>query len=190
MSPDRVAWILVLGTAALGVLAFSSFARMPCLFLWNASGSVREGLYFVEPWARPHKGDLAAAFAPARARELAARRHYVPASVPLIKPVAATNGDLVCGLGPVIAINGRRAVTRLRTDPSGRAMTWWSGCETLRAGKVFLLASPPSSFDGRYFGVTSKIDILGRAVLLWDRWRGLPLGQRWRSSLLRCRLQE
>ena len=35
--------------------------------------------------------------------------------------------------------------------------------------EVLLLGAAPRSFDGRYFGVTSRRDILGRAVLLWGR---------------------
>lgn len=161
----------MLGAAAigLGALALSSLGTIPDLLVWNASQSVREGLYFVEPWAQPVKGDLAAAWASDRARALAAQRLYVPASVPLIKPVAAIEGDRVCALGPQIDINGRRAVTRARTDPSGRRMPWWSGCERLGDGEVLLLAPASGSFDGRYFGASRRNDILGKAVLLWGR---------------------
>lgn len=169
MSPDRAARILGLGALALGMLALSSSAAIPRFLAWNASPSVREGLYFVEPWAEPVTGDLALAWAPARARELAEMRRYVPAGVPLIKPVAAAEGDRVCGIDRTISINRRHAVTRLRVDPLGRVMTWWTGCKKLKRGGVLLLARARGSFDGRYFGISDKRDILGRAVLLWGR---------------------
>lgn len=169
MSPDRAARIFGLGTLALGALALSSLAAIPRLLVWNASPSVREGLYLVQPWALPSKGELAVAWAPPRARELAARRLYVPAGVPLIKPVAASKGDRVCGLGEVITINGRHVVTRAGTDLSGRNMSWWSGCEKLGREKLFLLAPAQASFDGRYFGTSETGDIVGKAVLLWGR---------------------
>jgi type IV secretory pathway protease TraF len=169
MSRDGAARILSLGTVALGMLALSGVAIMPKLLAWNASPSLREGLYLVEPWARPVTGDLALARVPFRASELAAQRRYVPAGVPLIKPVAAGEGDLVCGDGRAIIINGRRAATRFRNDPGGRRMIWWTGCRKLGGGSLLLLAPAPRSFDGRYFGVSGSDEILGRALLLWGR---------------------
>lgn len=151
------------------MLTLPSVAKMPRLVAWNASPSIREGLYFVDPWARPVTGDLALARMPSQVRELAARRRYVPADVPLIKPVAAGEGDLVCGDGRVITINGRRAATRFRSDPDGRRMIWWTGCRKLGRGSLLLLAPARRSFDGRYFGVSGDDDILGRALLLWGR---------------------
>jgi len=32
-----------------------------------------------------------------------------------------------------------------------------------------LMARSPASFDGRYFGPTSRSDIVGKATLLWAR---------------------
>ena len=169
MSRDGAARILSLGAVTLGMLALSGTAIIPKLLAWNASPSLREGLYLVEPWARPATGELALARVPSRARELAARRRYVPADVPLIKPVAAGEGDFVCGNGRAITINGRRAATRFRNDPGGRRMVWWSGCRKLGRGSLLLLAQAQRSFDGRYFGVSGSDEILGRALLLWGR---------------------
>ena len=169
MSPDGAARILGLETVALGMLALSSAAAIPRFLSWNASPSVREGLYLVEPWSRPVTGDLALARVPSEVREFAARRRYVPAGVLLIKPVAAGEGDFVCGDGRAITINGRRAATRFVTDPGGRRMIWWIGCRKLGRGSFLLLAPAQRSFDGRYFGVSGNDDILGRAVLLWGR---------------------
>ncbi|WP_341632200.1 S26 family signal peptidase [Sphingomonas agri] len=169
MSRDGAARILSLGAVTLGMLALSGTAIIPKLLAWNASPSLREGLYLVEPWARPVTGELALARVPSRARQLAARRRYVPADVPLIKPVAAGEGDFVCGNGRAITINGRRAATRFRNDPGGRRMVWWSGCRKLGRGSLLLLAQAQRSFDGRYFGVSGSDEILGRALLLWGR---------------------
>jgi type IV secretory pathway protease TraF len=151
------------------MIALSSAATIPRLLAWNASPSIREGLYLVEPWARPVTGELALAWVPSHVRELAARRRYVPAGVPLIKPVAAGEGDLVCGDGRAITINGRNAATRFRSDPDGRRMNWWTGCRKLGRGSLLLLAPARRSFDGRYFGVTGTDEVLGRALLLWGR---------------------
>ena len=48
-------------------------------------------------------------------------------------------------------------------------MPAWTGCHELAAGEYFLLMDSPDSFDGRYFGLTRREDLVGRAVLLWAR---------------------
>jgi type IV secretory pathway protease TraF len=88
--------------------------------------------------------------------------------VPIVKRVAATRGDLVCGIGEAVFVNGRFAALRWREDPSGRPLPWWTGCARLGTGALFLLTvGGPDSFDGRYFGVTSTRNVVGRARLLW-----------------------
>ena len=110
------------------------------------------------------------AWVPQPARQLAAERHYIPANVPLVKRVAAVPGDSVCALGQEIFVRGRWVAERRVGDGMGRPMPWWSGCVLLRDGDYFLLMSDaPASFDGRYFGITHRGDIVGQARLLWRR---------------------
>jgi type IV secretory pathway protease TraF len=60
------------------------------------------------------------------------------------------------------------AVTRRATDGARRTLPWWEGCARLGEGDAFLLmARAKASFDGRYFGVTRRRDIVGKAHLLW-----------------------
>src|SRR3546814_15910646 len=61
-------------------------------------------------------------------RMLAARRHYIPANVPLVKHVAAAAGDEVCALGQEVFINGRLVAERRAVDAGDRPMPSWSGC--------------------------------------------------------------
>jgi len=144
--------------------------KPPAIFLWNASASAPIGLYEIEHRAMVRRGDTVIAWAPAPARALASARRYLPATVPLVKPVAAIAGDRVCALGRAIMINGRLAAIRRWTDPSGRPMPWWTGCRLLGPGELFLLAAAvPEAFDGRYFGVTAGSLVIGRARLLWRR---------------------
>ncbi len=149
----------------------------PLLLLWNASASVPVGLYWVSPARASGRGDLVIARTPLTFRNLAARRGYLPANVPLVKRMAAAGGDRVCAREEAITINGRTAAVRRRTDSAGRAMPWWSGCRRLGPGEIFLLAARPDSFDGRYFGITRLEDLIGRAVLLWPELaKGTPNG--------------
>jgi type IV secretory pathway protease TraF len=108
------------------------------------------------------------AWAPDRARELAAARHYLPTSVPLVKRVAAVGGDQVCAVGAAVFVNGRLAALRRTEDPSGRPMPWWTGCEDISPGDLFLLTPERAdAFDGRYFGVTRGRQVVGSARLIW-----------------------
>lgn len=137
--------------------------------VWNASASAPIGLYAVAGKAAIRSGDLVIARTPSAVRDLAARRHYIPANVPLVKRVAASPGDSVCALGQEIFVNGRWIGERLAADARGRAMPWWSGCVVLPDGALFLLMEKPASFDGRYFGPTSTRDVIGKAIPLWVR---------------------
>lgn len=160
--------------AALGVLiaavGCSAIAPPTPRLVWNASASMPRGLYAVRPVARPARGATVIAWAPEPWRLLAARRHYLPANVPLVKQVAAVPGDRICGLGNTVLINGHIAAERARRDGQGRLMPWWNGCRTLRDGDYLLLIpGVAASFDGRYFGSTNASAIVGEARLLWTR---------------------
>jgi len=150
------------------VLGSAVFPPAPRL-VWNASASAPIGLYSVSPGALPDPGDMAIARVPEPHRRLAATRHYLPMNVPLVKRVAAVAGDEVCALGQEIFVNGRWIAERRIADGAGRPMPWWSGCVRLRGRQLFLLMDTPTSFDGRYFGMTDSGDIVGKARLLWAR---------------------
>lgn len=138
------------------------------LLLWNASASSPVGLYRVGPADGAAPGDMVIAWPPDPARELGARRRYLPRNVPLVKRVAAASGDLVCAIGEAIFVNGRLETRRRTHDPSGRPMPWWTGCEELGSGDLFLLTPDMGdAFDGRYFGITRRQQIVGRARLIW-----------------------
>jgi conjugative transfer signal peptidase TraF len=164
----RLAVAIIIATAAAPPLLTLTL-KPPLLLVWNASASAPVGLYRVHPGQMPGRGDLVIARTPAAVRQLAARRRYVPANVPLVKRVAAAKGDRLCASGRTITINGRTAAVRRRTDVAGRTMPWWRGCRVLGPGEIFLLMDSPNSFDGRYFGITRRPDLVGRAVLLWAR---------------------
>lgn len=158
--------------AALGLGCFCLAATIPApplpRLLWNASASAPVGLWRIAPGTAIVRGDMVAARTPARVRALAAQRHYLPASVPLVKRVVAIAGDRVCAAGPLIAINGRLVARRRAADTHGRRLPWWSGCRTLGDSMLFLLmAGAPDSFDGRYFGASAATDVIGKAIPLW-----------------------
>jgi type IV secretory pathway protease TraF len=169
--PRRSGWVVLATASALaGLLAPLAWRPVPRL-VWNASASSPIGLYGIGSEGRLRAGDMALAWTPAAARVLASERHYLPRNVPLVKHVAAAAGDVVCAIGETISVNGRRVAVRRRADPAARALPWsWSGCERLRGEDVLLLSpGQPLAFDGRYFGVSRGVDVIGRARLVWPR---------------------
>jgi conjugative transfer signal peptidase TraF len=159
--------LLGIGMAALGL----TIAQPPLpRLVWNASASAPIGLYAASPGTAPGRGDMAIAWPPAAARQLAAHRRYLPVNVPLVKRVVAVAGDTICGVGRTVTVNGRRVALRRAADAEGRPLPAWKGCIRLAPGMVFLLMTEtPDSFDGRYFGPTAARDTIGRATPLWLR---------------------
>jgi conjugative transfer signal peptidase TraF len=138
--------------------------------VWNASASTPLGLYWITPGARLRRGHLALVRLPDAARDLAARRHYLPANVPAVKRVAAIAGDRICARGSRVAIGSAPPVFRRAADLHRRPLPQWNGCIVLGAGELLLLnRDVPDSFDGRYFGAVGGIHVIGQARLIWAR---------------------
>ena len=163
----RRAALIAAGIGCLGLTV--ALPPVPRL-VWNASASAPIGLYAVSPSAALQRGDMVIAWPPAQARQLAARRHYLPSNVPLVKRVVGMAGDRICAVDRVVTLNGRPVAIRRAADAEGRDLPAWQGCIRLRPGMVFLLMTEtPNSFDGRYFGATLAQDIIGKATPLWLR---------------------
>lgn len=153
--------VLAAGLSALGV---STVLDPRPWLVYNPSPSVAVGFYWIAAPDGAKTGDLVLAELPSAMRKLAARRRYLPVTVPVLKTVAAAAGDEVCAAAETIRINGQSVGTRRRSDHFGRAMPWWEGCHRLQADEVFFFnAASPASFDGRYFGVVKRVAIIGKA---------------------------
>ncbi len=159
-----------IGLALLGLAAALDQGVQPApRLIWNASASAPVGLWYIHPGARVSAGDMVLAKTPGSVRSLAAARHYIPATVPLLKRVAAMRGAVVCATDKRILIDRRLAAVRLATDPHGRPLPRWNGCGRLGHGRFFLLNAAPDSFDSRYFGPVDAAAIIGTATPLWLR---------------------
>jgi conjugative transfer signal peptidase TraF len=143
--------------------------RKPQL-IWNATASAPIGLYEVLPQVTFARGELVLVRPPQWVRSLGAARGYLPETVPMVKRIAARNGDTVCREADAITINGRVLAHALLSDRRGRPLPVWSGCHTLGKGDAFLLMSDVrASFDSRYFGPVPTDGIIGKLVPLWIR---------------------
>lgn len=136
-------------------------------FIWNRTESMPKGLYFVDRSARISTGDLVA-FAPSdEVRHWLNDEGIVGSDWPLLKHVAGLSGDEICRCDTQVSINGITSVDALKVTESCSALPVWQGCQTLKAGDVFLLNSHPLSVDGRYFGVQDGARIIGVARSIW-----------------------
>jgi len=148
------------------LIAIPATGILPPLLLYNPSESAPLGWYRVEAIDVISRGDLVVANLPRDASELAAQRGYLPAGIPVIKSVAALNGDRVCAENGLLQINGIPTVQVLATDKAGRPLpSPWKACRRLQANEILLLSDrTPDSFDGRYFGAVPKSNVQGRAA--------------------------
>jgi conjugative transfer signal peptidase TraF len=161
---------LVAAGASCAALAGTFLWKPAPVLLWNASPSSPVGIYWVRHSRALGIGGTAIAWPPPAARRLAARRHYLPAGVPLVKNVAAVSGARICAAGAAVFVNGRQVAVRRSRDRAGHRLPWWSGCRTLGEGELFLLSPHvPEAFDGRYFGITRAREVIGEGKLLWAR---------------------
>lgn len=152
-----------LTTVALTCLALSQWRPGTPVIVYNASTSVPKGFYRVFTVTSLQRGDMVLMTTPDSVRDLADERGYLPATVPLIKTVAALPGDKICAFGTRIFIDGRVVATRRIHDSQGRPLPQWQGCRTLSAGEFLpLIPDSPHSFDGRYFGAVPVTLVRGR----------------------------
>ena len=168
------AGLLVGGGLGLAALALGPVAAPTPLLIWNASASAPIGLYRLEPGVSPAVGErVAYRPAPDLSRWLAARG-YLPAGLPLLKPVAAAAPSVVCRTGRTVTIDGRAVAEARLRDAAARPLPVWQGCVRLETDAVFLLAADvPDSLDGRYFGPVNRRDLLGRVtpIRVWETRR-------------------
>lgn len=146
-------------------MGFSMISPLPERLIWNRTGSVPEGLYWLsdEPFTKGGWVVVSARSAEAQWAEL---HGFVGKDWPLLKRVAGVPGDEICRDGVTILINGMPAGAALLETGDGVVLPSWSGCRRVAEYEIFLMNAHPNSLDGRYFGITSARDVEGSAIVL------------------------
>lgn len=155
---------------ALGVfgLSYPAVTQIPVKLIWNASASAPIGFYTIDRSGPFAVTDLVAVDAPEPLATFLGERGYLPKGVPLLKRILAVAGQTVCRVGQTITVDGVEVGDAIERDRAGRDLPIWQGCRIVRPGEVFLMNwQVRDSLDGRYFGLTSTDQIIGRAVPLW-----------------------
>jgi conjugative transfer signal peptidase TraF len=160
--------------SAFGLLAItvSALVKPDIRLVYNPTESAPRGWYVVHPAVQLEVGDYVVAQLPRDIGAFAAKRHYLPPHVPVLKRIAATAGQRVCVRDGAVLIDGAAVATTLTLDAKRRSLIAWPHCRKLESGEIFLLnANRPSSFDSRYFGPLDVSFVRGRANLLWTTRR-------------------
>lgn len=174
-----------------------AFRRVPPIFIsvviatayalaWNAgtgvainlSPSMPIGVYLSRPIADPKPGDLVSVCIPPSPASIYADRSYVPRSprcpsglAPVIKPIAAADGDVVSIEPDGTRVNANLVPNSLvfDTDSNGRPIPHlphgW--IKRLNTGEYFVMATVlPRSLDSRYYGLVSRNQLLQKLIPL------------------------
>ena len=158
----------------LGVIAISAlpiWMNFSTKLVYNPSASAPIGYYWVDGIAANTKlkiGSYVVITTPSKYKLMAAKRHYLPINVPLIKKVVALSGDEICRQHQTVFINGKPVAEALIADTSGRKLPSWLGCFVLKGDEFFALMDAKDSFDGRYFGALKTKNIIGIAIILFE----------------------
>lgn len=159
--------VLLVGGAACALLAAGWTLSPAKRVILNTTASAPLGFYWLID-TPPKVGDLALVRPPSALAHWMAVRSYLPLNVPLIKRLAAVEGQIVCVQDGVVVIDDRIVGKVLTRDLVGRPLAATEICRSLRAGEIFLLnGDAPRSLDGRYFGPLPSASIAGRLRPLW-----------------------
>ena len=130
----------------------------------NGSPSVPCGVYRLAAVAPPlARGTLVVLPVPASVRAWHSRW------VPLLKPVAAMAGAVVCVGDEGLWVEGQWYGPVLH-EAAGQPLPRIRGCLAVPDGEVFLASPVPRSLDGRYFGPTPVAALTARAIPIMT-WR-------------------
>lgn len=158
--------LMMLGTAALATPA--TRLRPATLYIWNASDSVPVGLYRLQSIGELSVTDLVAVEALEPLASFLADRGYLPRGVPMLKRVLALPGQTVCRNAHTITVDEIAMGEARDHDSRGRSLPVWEGCRVVAQDEFFLMNwQSANSFDGRYFGVTPRSAVIGRATPVW-----------------------
>lgn len=160
--------ILALIGSAITLVLAPMAVRFQTKITYNSSPSAPVGFYWVEVTGELKRGVYVVVPTPPAFRLMAAKRHYLPINVPLIKRVVGLSGDEICRYGEIIYINEVSVATALKRDRQERFLPVWHGCRTLNEDQFFALMDASDSFDGRYFGPLNKRDVIGIATPFFD----------------------
>lgn len=133
--------------------------------IYSATASMPQGFYLIVPVKKITRYDIIEFIPPKEALDFARKLHWIPDSGSIIKYVFAIPGDFVCVHNNAIWINGKKIGKIYRFYAFEKLLPQTKICGKLQENQYLLLSTKRDrSFDGRYFGAVSSLNILGRAI--------------------------
>lgn len=119
-------------------------------------------------------GDYAAVCIPSKFYANFALNHKLPENhtycdyntTPLIKIVMASAGDYIFETAQGVRINGRAIPNSAPITEFG-LIPYANTEEKLKKNEYFVMGTNPRSFDSRYYGPIRRLNIIGKAYLIW-----------------------
>ena len=160
MNKTRETTYRILFIAALGVsmVATQGFSKP---FFINISESLPRGIYFKHRLSENDfaPGSLVALPVPPVVGYLTAR-DWLSNDIPILKPIAAIEGDHVCITSGHLLINSKYVGDVANHDSKGLPLPQIVFCRNLQKDEIWLSSTRiPNSFDSRYFGPVLTSDI-------------------------------
>jgi conjugative transfer signal peptidase TraF len=159
-----IVWVLVAVADRLG-------------YRFNETPSVPVGIWRVLPVEGPlRRGQIVSVCPPptgvfleAKARGYLSEGSCPGGLEPMLKPIAALEGDAVEQTGEGISVNGWLLAysSAFSADPEGRPLPRLLARFVISKGEVFLVSAHERSFDSRYFGPLPLSAVNGVATQLW-----------------------
>ena len=133
---------------------------------YQNTGSMPKGWYWLLPVpAQIKKGDIIVFRAPPSAEKLALTHHWILPGEVLMKPIVALPGDLACVYDHQVHINHHAIAIQQADYALHHALPQWQFCGTIPSKHYLLLSTyAQRSFDGRYFGLINRNDLIARAI--------------------------
>lgn len=151
-------------------LALAAGAQVSPLYIWNGSESVPTGLYRVQEAGQLMVPELVAVRPPGPLARFLDVNGYLPSGAPMLKRVAAVQGQEVCRTGLSIIIDRIEMGAARERDGRGQPLPTWQGCRIMAKDEIFLMNwQSAGSLDGRYFGPIPSSAVIGLALPVWTR---------------------
>lgn len=133
-------------------------------FSIQLSPSMPKGIYWVIPARSIFRGDVVI-FKPSNEIDnFLLRHHWIPQSGILIKKVYGVPGDFVCKKNHEVFINHQKIAYVFDEYAPNKKLPNIPFCGKLKKDEYLLMSTRvKKSFDGRYFGIINRHNIIGKA---------------------------
>lgn len=128
------------------------------------SASMPKGIYFITPIKNIDRGDVVIFKPPSAIDTFLIQQKWVPRSGVLLKTVMAVPGDYVCKKNHWVWLDRKKTAYVFEYYEPHKKLPNIPFCGALNPDQYLLMSVLNNkSFDGRYFGIINRTNLIGRA---------------------------